>query len=132
MKLNTLLLTLSTTLLFTACGGGENKGADVSNSLLDSNNYLSVAKTLYAEQDGKQSRSSLVTKTLKAPNASRDRDTLYVSKIEKPRGYKVEKLEVLYNDKKLTVSVDSNFKYATVSYGKESSKVNFREFTTTN
>ena len=132
MILKSLFLTLTTTLLFTACGGGATNDRDVlsSASALDSDNYVSVAKTLYAEQSGKKTRSSLSTRSLKAPNASREKDTLYLSKVEKPRGYKVEKLEVLYNDKLLTVDVDSSFKYATISYDGKSSKVNFKEFTT--
>jgi hypothetical protein len=132
MRLSIIILTLSTTLLFTACGGGAtaDRGTVATTSTLDTTNYVAVAKTLYAQQDGKQTRGSISTRELKAPNAQLAKDTLYLSKVLKPRGHKVEKMEVLYNDKKLTVDVDSSFKYATISYDGKSSKVNFREFTT--
>ena len=94
-------------LLFTACGGGETTSSSTT-ATLNINNYISVAKILYAQQDGKQTTNKITTKNLKAPNASREKDTLYISKVQKPRGYKIENMEVLYNDKKLTISVISS------------------------
>jgi len=136
MKKNIKLLlpTLAvTTLLFTACGGGvDNKTSDKTTLLLNSTNYVTIAKKLYAEQEGKSTRGTLATSVLKAPTASREKDTLYISRVEKPRDFKIEKMELLYNDKKLTIDVDSSSKYATISFDGKSTKVNFREFTASN
>ena len=136
-KLHTLIASsLISSFLLVGCGStaSESDGSKTTqaqNLGLDSENYISIAKKLYAKESGKDI--SVAVKKLPAPGSVLDSKTLYLKRVTKPRDYIVTYIEAVQDKTILTVNVDNDRKYATVklSGDKEAQKViNMREFTT--
>ena len=98
-----------TPLLFIACGGETKESV----SSLNSDNYLKVAKSVYAQQNGQDGGLALATPP--PPGKTMDANTLYLTKSVKPRNYQISEVVVQQDGTTLSVSVDSANKYATVT-----------------
>ena len=102
-KKNHLFALCLTPLLFVACGGETKETV----SSLNTDNYIKVAKGLYA--------SKIEVASPPAPGADRDSNTLYLEKMVKPRDYQVSEIVVQQGDAALSINIDDKNKYATVT-----------------
>ena len=119
---------LLVTVFLTGCGdvGEENRGLS-----LDSSNYIKVAKSAYAQQSGEETTLNLQTPL--PPGVSKDTNALYLTNIVKPRDMEVSRLEVMQGVNTLTVQIDMDRKYATITLkGEQSAQkiVDMKTFTT--
>jgi len=112
MKKNLLALCL-TPLLFIACGGET----EVATPTLNADNYIKVAKSIYAEQNGANTDITIVPAP--GPGQSLDEDVIYLKKSVKPRNYQVSEVVVQQGNKTLSVTVDKANKYAKVTLSGE-------------
>ncbi len=116
-KLHTVITSmLFASLLLVGCGSTSDEGnkSNISQTVsgLDSNNYISIAKKLYAKESGKDV--SVAVKKLPAPGSVLDGKTLYLKRVTKPRDYIITHIEAVQDKTILTVDVDNDRKYATV------------------
>ena len=126
MKKIQLTALCMTPLLFIACGAETKEGV----SSLNSDNYLKVAKSVYAQQNGQDRGLALATPP--PPGKAMDANTLYLTKSVKPRDHQLSEIVVEQDGTTLSVSIDSANKYATVTLsGDETAeqKVDMKSFT---
>jgi hypothetical protein len=129
--LGTLVVTsVLATMLFTGCGA-ETREDSVSVAL-NSSNYIKVAKSAYAQQNGEET--TLRLEAVLPPGEELDAGTLYLTKVVKPRNTRISALEIQQGENTLFVTVDEANKYATVTLkGSESAQevVDMKTFTLT-
>ncbi len=112
-------------LFLVGCGETTSR-EDVS---LSSENYISVAKSVYAQQNGEERGIKLQRAV---PGEELDNKSLYLTKSVKPRAFRIRDIEVTQGDQKLSIKVDASNKYATVTLsGDETAKqtVDMKTFT---
>ncbi len=121
-----LSLAILAPLFFIGCGGETSE----SSTSFNGDNYVKVAKSIYAGQNG--GKSDIAVAAAPAPGQSADADTLYLKKIVKPRNLQISEIVVQQGDTILSINVDDANKYATVTLsGDEASKqtVDMKTFT---
>jgi len=116
---------VSAIVVLTGCGSETTQTEDKNSAALNSTNYIEVAKSIYTNPEK-------VTKGL-PPHATVDANTLYLTKVVKPRDYKISTITAVQGDASATVKVDNNYKYATItltnSTNQSQEKVNLKDFT---
>jgi hypothetical protein len=116
-------------ILLIGCGGESARSTSDSVSI-SSENYINIAKGIYANPDKYQ-------RALPA-HANDDPNVIYIQDIIKPRDYKVTKIKANKGDQTITIDIDSANKNAIVSlsHGNKNrgdnrqQSVNMKEFTT--
>ena len=130
-----LLGAMATSLLLgmSGCGGESNTSGG---SALNSENYIKVAKSVYAQKDDgrvapgeleKSSVGGIVLKTFEG--AEKEKDIFFQKSYLKSFDDKIVELVVGYNNQTLTISTDKENKYATIDLDGQSTVVNMKEFT---
>ncbi len=111
--------------LFIGCGGETQDNV----SQITSENYIKVAKSIYAKENG---QSNHITIHTPIPGQEMDENTLYLKKLVNPRGTKVTQVEVAQDSAQLHIQMDNDNKYATITLSGDEdakTKVDMKSFT---